>query len=92
MNEASVIGKIIITGELILRSPLLIGDGAGETFDNTRDIHVLKDRNNRPFIPGTSLCGVLREYMSNVEPQLIAPIFGDAEKMQSSIRIDDIVL
>ena len=92
MNEASVIGKIIITGELILRSPLLIGDGAGETFDNTRDIHVLKDRNNRPFIPGTSLCGVLREYMSNVEPQLIAPIFGDAERMQSSLRLDDVVL
>ena len=28
MNDASVIGKIIITGKLILRSPLLIGDGA----------------------------------------------------------------
>lgn len=31
MTDAQIIGKIKIAGELVLKSPLLIGDGAGET-------------------------------------------------------------
>ena len=34
MNDSSLIGKIKITGDLILKSPLLIGDGEGEIADN----------------------------------------------------------
>ena len=92
MNDSSVIGKILITGDLILKSPLLIGDGAGETADNFRDIHILKNRKGEPFIPGTSLCGVLRERLELVAPDSITEIFGDTNEMQSSIRLDDIPL
>ena len=92
MKKSSVIGKIVIFGKLILNSPLLIGDGASEDSENTKDIHVLKNQNNVPFIPGTSLCGVLREYMENVNPRMVKNIFGDAETVQSSIQIEDIEL
>ena len=92
MNNASIIGKILITGELIVKSPLLIGDGAGETADNFKDIHVLKNHDGAPFIPGTSLCGVLREYMTGIDEKAVAKLFGDAEKYQSAIQIDDIEL
>ena len=92
MNKSSVIGKILISGDLILNSPLLIGDGAGETADNFKDIHVLKNQNNIPFIPGTSLCGVLREYMTDTNFDMVQKIFGDADTMQSSIQIEDIEL
>lgn len=97
MNKASIIGKILIKGDLVLASPLLIGDGEGETSENKIDIHVLKKNNIEkqkeiPFIPGTSLCGVLREYMTGIEPKTVAKLFGDAKKFQSAIQIDDIEL
>ena len=92
MNKASIIGKILIKGELVLASPLLIGDGEGETSENKKDIHVLKNQNDIPFIPGTSLCGVLREYMTGIEQKATEKIFGDANNFQSAIQIDDIEL
>ena len=92
MNKSNVIGKILIVGNLRLQSPLLIGDGAGETSENFRDIHVLKNRQGKPFIPGTSLCGVLRDWLASVDAPAVPKIFGDLEEMQSSIHADDIAL
>lgn len=92
MNNSSVIGKIKIDGDLVLKSPLLIGDGAGETSDNFRDIHVLRNRDGKAFIPGTSLCGVLRDWLESVDATAVAKIFGDGDEMQSSIQLDDIAL
>lgn len=92
MNKSSVIGKILIVGDLRLQSPLLIGDGAGETSDNFRDVHVLKNRQGKPFIPGTSLCGVLRDWLASVDESAVPKIFGDLDAMQSSIQADDIEL
>ena len=92
MNKSVIIGKILITGDLVLKSPLLIGDGAGETSDNFRDVHVLKNRQGKPFIPGTSLCGVLRAWFENIFPDKTTEIFGDQDEMQSSIQLDDIAL
>ena len=92
MSKSSIIGKILIKGDLILKSPLLIGDGEGETSENFRDVHILKNDNNEPFIPGTSICGVLRDWLTAINPDIVTKIFGDAEKMQSSIQIDDIIL
>ena len=96
MNDSSIVGKILIEGTLVLKSPLLISDGAGETSDNFRDIHVLKNREGKPFIPGTSFGGVLREWLEGVDSASVGKIFGDTIKaknpMQSSIQIDDIPL
>ena len=79
MNDSSLIGKISIAGKLVVQSPLLIGDGAGETSDNFRDIHVLKNRDGDPFIPATSLCGVLRDWLENFSPEWTTKIFGDMD-------------
>lgn len=52
-------GKIMIKGDIVNSSPFLIG---GAFSDNT-DNDVMKDKNDRfgaPFIPATSLIGVLR--------------------------------
>ena len=78
MNKSATVGKILITGDLVLKLPLLIGDDAGETSDNFRDVHVLKNRQDKPFIPGTSLCGVLREWFENIFPDKTIEIFGAA--------------
>ncbi|MBO4401246.1 MAG: CRISPR-associated protein [Selenomonadaceae bacterium] len=92
MKKSALIGKILITGELKLKSPLLIGDGAGETSDNFRDIHVLQNQDGVPFIPGTSICGVLRDYAKSVGLDMFEEIFGDENKFQSAIQFDDIEL
>lgn len=92
MTKSNVIGKILIVGDFVLQSPLLIGDGAGETSDNFRDVHVLKNRDDKPFIPGTSLCGVLRDWLASVAATAVPKIFGDLDAMQSSIQADDIAL
>jgi len=92
VDKSSIIGKILIEGKLVLKSPLLIGDGAGETADNFRDIHVVKNRDGKPFIPGTSLCGVLRDWLTQTNAEAVTEIFGDLNEMQSSIQLDDIEL
>lgn len=93
MAKESIVGKIIVEGLLELTSPLLIGDGLGElNKENDKDIHVLKNEHDLPFIPGTSITGVLREYMSKQYPEYEVALFGDMKTIQSSIIFDDIIL
>ena len=43
MGRENVVGKIVMSGSLILESPLLIGAGQDDYLaDNDRDIHVLR--------------------------------------------------
>jgi len=58
MNGLSLKGKIIVKGKLRLESPLIIGSGQSDL----ADIEILKDDSGKPYIPSTSLCGVLRHY------------------------------
>lgn len=91
-NTAQVTGRALLVGTLKLESPLLIGAGAGER-DSDRDIQILKTKDGAPFIPGTSLCGVLREFLlAQVGDHLVETIFGDADNGQSMINIEDVVL
>lgn len=92
MKSSTLIGKILIKGELKLKSPLLISDGTGETSENFRDIHVMKNQDGVPFIPGTSICGVLRDYAESIRLRMFNEIFGDAKEFQSAIQFDDIQL
>ena len=105
MAEASVLAngqmacvtkKILLEGTLSLDSPLLIGTGltAREARQET-DTQVLKDKKERPFIPGTSLAGVLRTLLADEDAALL---FGAAERgekaggAQSAIDIEDVLL
>lgn len=99
MNEESIKGKIVLEGTLVLDAPLLIGtggSGAGQDVDD----EVLKTKAGQPFIPGTSLAGALREFMTAENALGMRLLFGtDAAyerqhnaAWQSSIRIDDVKL
>ena len=96
MSEASVIGKIVAKGTLKLESPLIIASGMSED-KNEIDTHVLKNKDGRPYIPGTSLAGVLRDFCRRENPDLYEMLFGsensDAKNaMQSSLVFSDIIL
>ena len=99
MNEESVKGKIVLEGTFVLDAPLLIGmggNGAGQDVDD----EVLKTTAGQPFIPGTSLAGALRDFMTAENALGMRLLFGTEAAYerqhnaawQSSIRIDDIKL
>ena len=100
MQEASITQKIVIRGKVLVESPLLIGAG-GETGGRIHEVdtYVLKDENERPYIPGTSLAGVLRAWMYEWGAEDAELIFGRVEKqtkgerdLQSAIDIADVPL
>ncbi|MDO4178145.1 MAG: RAMP superfamily CRISPR-associated protein [Phascolarctobacterium sp.] len=91
MNEKSkLIYKLIIEAKIILESPLRIASGE---YDYLTDIVILKDAENRPYIPATSLAGVLRSELKKlgVNDTLL---FGDSKDNdhQSLLAIDDVLL
>jgi CRISPR/Cas system CSM-associated protein Csm3 (group 7 of RAMP superfamily) len=65
-GNAGVTGKILYSGKLKLVSPLIIGTGEK---DLTADDVLVKDQNGEPYIPATSLTGVMRHYMDRFYPE-----------------------
>ena len=95
-NAAAVVAKLYLTGTLQTESPLLIGSGKEELAGtNEVDTYVLKDKNEQPFIPGTSLAGVLRHLFNDSPAQELFGYITDTNTdtgVQSAIAIDDIPL
>lgn len=93
-NSPQVIAKILVQGKLKLESPLIIGDGKNGDFV---DIMIQKDHEGKPFIPATSLVGVLRSYFRDnamVDYRTFEPFWG-AEKaresaQQSALAVSDL--
>lgn len=98
LGDAAVIARIVLTGRLVVKSPVCIGDGNGEDGgnpSNSKDIHVQKNKKEQPFIPGTSMCGVLRCLMEERRNEpLAALIFGGTadNEGQSLLQVYDTVL
>lgn len=65
---------LLLKGILRAKSPFMIGSGTGISSDQD----VLKDKNGKAFIPGTSLAGVCRHYLAEkgVKEDLIESMFG----------------
>ena len=68
MKQESIAAKIVAEGELVLDAPLLIGSGGGAEGEDDKDIHVLRNKEGMPYIPGTSLAGVLRAFVEADDP------------------------
>ena len=93
-NEAKIIKKIVFSNVPIkVKSPLRISTGKD---DGITDMLILKDKYGQAFIPGTSIVGVLRNYISDIYGEKIENIiFGNVNKNnenQSLIRISDVKL
>lgn len=93
-NKARVLSRFIIQGTIRLTSPLMIG--GGETLGV--DMAVIKNSNGKPYIPATSMAGVLKHFfyeelnISNRNEQYNC-FWGFSEKnnsMQSAFQIEDL--
>ena len=96
-NPAALREKIVISGEFQLDAPLRIG--SGESGETEVDTYVLKSRDQKPIIPGSSLAGVLRAACKDWEVARL--LFGSdheetthnrGEIRQSAIDVHDIIL
>jgi len=58
--------KYIIKGTLVAETPIHIGAGEESLDPVQTDNSVIKDVNGRPYIPGSSIKGVLRSYLEAV--------------------------
>ena len=61
MNSNNWVKSIYLKGDLVLKSPIIIGNGISEE----TDIDLLLDSNNNPFIPGSSLAGAINYELAN---------------------------
>lgn len=93
MSGAKLVRKIVIQSKLKTQSPLRIGSRANE---GLTDILILKDKQGQPFIPGTSLAGVLRSEIAAIYGEKAADkLFGSIDgrdSNQSMLNISDVVL
>lgn len=98
-NKAQILYQIKVEGILELQSPLRIGAGDLEGSAPV-DVQVLKNDDEQPFIPGTSLAGVLRSDMKKLVHTgsgSVDELFGHISRegtddVQSAVAIDDILL
>lgn len=91
-SAGKIAQKIIFNIPIQTMSPLRIASGLD---DGLIDILILKNKQGRPFIPGTSLAGVLRSEIDALYGEKIGDkIFGsiDNNGNQSMINISDITL
>ncbi len=91
-SPASIKQKIILNTTIKTISPLRIASGRD---DGITDILILKNKKGQPFIPGTSIAGVLRsEILTIYGKQTADKIFGSINDNgnQSMINISDITL
>lgn len=96
LSEAAICSHVVLEGKLVVVSPICIGDGSGEERqDNSKDIRVQKNKQGHPFIPGTSMCGVLRcfvnETMASGMDTLLFGGSADGDN-QSIVHVFDTVL
>ena len=77
-EKKDITEKYILMGVIETLSPLHIGSG----FDDRSDMDILLDSNNTPFIPATSLIGVLRHMIQSEYPDnpKIKQFWGFVEK------------
>lgn len=65
-HRAKFYNRLIVKGELVLLKPLHIGRAGEDIYPGVTENQVLRDSSGRPFIPGSSLKGVLRSFTESL--------------------------
>lgn len=82
-----IINRIYFKGTLEAKSPFMIG----AYDDDFVDMVCMKDEDNNPMIPGTSIAGVLKRLFSNLDEELLKKIFGYTEENSSDSRQSNLI-
>jgi CRISPR/Cas system CSM-associated protein Csm3 (group 7 of RAMP superfamily) len=93
-NKNPVVKRIAVKVDCEFASPALIGTGYGENTDND----VLRDSDGKPFLPGSTVAGVLRSLLPGAkslfgEDDRMSPLWVlDAELAGKIIALDGVAL
>lgn len=93
-NNAKIVKKIVLQTRIETTSPLRIATGSG---DGIIDTLILKTKEGIPFIPATSLAGVIRaELMEIYSKEAVVKFMGgmnsDGSHTQSMLIVNDVLL
>ena len=84
--------KLYLKSEIVLVTPAALFDGTGDITDN----NVLKGKDGKPYIPGSTLAGICRHYIAKLAGNdFVNDIFGtdeNDENTQSKIIFYDAFL
>ncbi len=91
MSESYVAkNRLVLKGTLQLETPAIIGSGE----DEFSDLDVVCDKEGIPFIPATSIAGVIREQFKSINENITNEFFGEdnnkKEPRQSRIKFYDL--
>lgn len=96
LNSAKIMGRYTLTGTVKLVSSLIIRAGVyNDILNDTVDDIVVTYHDGQPFIPGTSLAGVLRQTIQDILSDADNVLFGSIDEhkgTQSALQINDIPL
>lgn len=89
-ESSSVQRRLVVTGALELTSPCHLG---GRDADATSEQPILRDNKGSPYLPGTTLAGLLRGALGELDRAQANVLFGgevgDEEGYPSALMIDD---
>jgi CRISPR/Cas system CSM-associated protein Csm3 (group 7 of RAMP superfamily) len=77
MSTNKVVKRIAVRSDATLATPALIGSGEG----NNSDVDIVRQADGAPFLPGSSLAGVLRSVLDNNDSK---KLFGYTEQTSGS--------
>lgn len=79
--------KIVFAAQVTVSSPLCVSNGEGEY----TDCDVMRDYTGKPFVPGSSLAGAMRGYVSQIKAD--TELFGidGKESRMSPLRVSDLL-
>lgn len=97
-RKDSIVKRIYVHGSVKLIAPIIVGSGE----DENTDTDILRDSKGEPYIPGTTIAGVFRNYLNTKsrfekEDKEISILFGeqkngvydDSNNLMSSIIFSD---
>ena len=88
-DNAIITERILVSGWLETISPLMISQGEGSDTDSD----IVLDGSGKPFIPGTSWVGAVRDHFQRrIDDNLLGVFFGDGEDYQSAFIARDLLM
>jgi CRISPR-associated protein Csm3 len=87
--------RYTFTGTLLVEGALHIGSGAGGRIgldDSLTDATVIRDSRGRPYVPGSSLRGVLRSAIGQLGPSIIGKngTIRDDQEIEQAVKVQNI--
>ncbi|MBK6699602.1 MAG: hypothetical protein IPG55_06810 [Saprospiraceae bacterium] len=91
-DKGKLTSKHIILAHILTTSPLAISKG--KSLSEEADSEIMKDKNGRPFIPGSSIAGAIKHWLIKTDQEIKKQYWGNSDDnnlYQSHINFENII-